>query len=149
MVDRTNREAETRTEEVRAASWSPPAILPDPDPREGFEHRWVRTALTGTPDPTNVSQRLREGWEPCKSEEYPEIVLKVPGAAKPRGGNIEVGGLMLCRMPTPLFRQREAYYDNLAQQQMTGVDNNFMRESDPRMPLFKERSTKVTFGRNR
>jgi len=29
---------------------------------------------------------------------------------------------------------------------MNAVDNNFMRENDPRMPLFNERKSKVTFG---
>ena len=149
MVDRTDRQAETRDTDTRAKSWSPPQILPDPDPRPGWEHRYIRTSTLGTPDVTNVSQRLREGWEPCKSEDYPEIMSKIPSTAKPKGGQIEIGGLMLCRMPTEMFKQREAYYSNLAEQQMTGVDNNFMRENDPRMPLFRERSTKVTFGRKR
>jgi len=27
------------------------------------------------------------------------------------------------------------------------VDNTFMRDNDPRMPLFKERRSEVTFGR--
>ena len=30
--------------------------------------------------------------------------------------------------------------------QMQSVDNNLMRESDPRMPMFNNRKTKVTFG---
>jgi len=29
---------------------------------------------------------------------------------------------------------------------MQSVDNTYMRENDPRMPMFKERSSKVTFG---
>jgi hypothetical protein len=29
---------------------------------------------------------------------------------------------------------------------MNSIDNNFLRENDPRMPLFKERQSKVTFG---
>lgn len=151
MVDRTDRQAETRDEEARAKPWTPPQILPDPDPRPGWAHRYVRTSITaGVPDPMNVSQRLREGWEPCKSEEYPEIMSKIPMLAKTKGGNIEIGGLMLCRMPTEMFEQRKAYYDNLAERQLEGVDNNFMRENDPRMPLLKpERSTRVTFGRRK
>ncbi len=74
---------------------------------------------------------------------------QVPSMTKSKSGNIEIGGLMLCRMPLEMYRQRQAYYDNLAQQQMTGVDHNFMRENDPRMPLFSEKDTKVTFGRRR
>jgi hypothetical protein len=35
----------------------------------------------------------------------------------------------------------------MAQRQMESVDNNYMRENDPRMPVLRpERSTKVTFG---
>lgn len=147
MVDRTDRQSETREQETRAKSWTPPAILPDPHAREGWQHRWIRVALLGTSDPTNVSQRLREGWEPCKSEDYPEIMSQVPGSIKRQNSNVEIGGLMLCRMPIEMYRQRQAYYDTLAQRQLEGVDQNFMRENDPRMPLFRERKTKVTFGR--
>jgi hypothetical protein len=43
--------------------------------------------------------------------------------------------------------QRNAYYNQQAESQMESVDNTFMRENDPRMPLYKERSTKVTFGK--
>jgi hypothetical protein len=38
------------------------------------------------------------------------------------------------------------YYDNQNQAQMDSVDNNFLRENDPRMPLFSEKKSKVTFG---
>lgn len=148
MVDRTERQSETRETDARAKPWAPPEILPNPHPSDTWEYRYIRTALMGTPDVTNVSQRLREGWEPCKSEDYPEIMAQIPGA-KARGGNVEIGGLMLCRMPRDMYKQRQDYYDTLAKQQLESVDNNFMRENDPRMPLFRERNTKVTFGRNR
>ena len=54
---------------------------------------------------------------------------------------------MLCKTPSEFVEQREAYYRNQAEGQMQSVDNSFMRENDPRMPLFRERQTKVTFGR--
>jgi hypothetical protein len=31
--------------------------------------------------------------------------------------------------------------------QMEAVDNNLMRENDPRMPLFNNRESKVAFGK--
>ncbi len=46
-----------------------------------------------------------------------------------------------------MIEERNAYYNDQAQAQMSSVDNNFMRENDPRMPLFNERKTKVTFGK--
>ena len=54
---------------------------------------------------------------------------------------------MLCKAPVELAEDRNAYYNNQAQQQMHAVDNNLMRENDPRMPLFNDRKSKVTFGK--
>ena len=61
--------------------------------------------------------------------------------------NVIVGGLMLCKAPLELVAERTEYYDNMAQSQMRSVDNNLMRENDPRMPLFNDRKSKVTFGK--
>jgi hypothetical protein len=61
--------------------------------------------------------------------------------------NIEIGGLLLCKTPVEFTQQRDAYYAQQAEGQMQAVDNTFMRENDPRMPMFKERSSKVTFGK--
>jgi hypothetical protein len=47
-----------------------------------------------------------------------------------------------------MIEDRNDYYG--AQQsraQIQSVDNNLMRENDPRMPLFNERKTNVTFGK--
>ena len=60
---------------------------------------------------------------------------------------IESGGLILCKTPLELVEQRNAYYNNQTEAQVQSVDNNYMRENDPRMPLFKEKRSKVTFGR--
>jgi hypothetical protein len=43
--------------------------------------------------------------------------------------------------------QRNAYYRQQADAQMQSVDNTYMRENDPRMPMFKERKSTVTFGK--
>jgi hypothetical protein len=57
-----------------------------------------------------------------------------------------VGGLVLCNIPTELLKQREAFYANQNKAQMESVDNSFMRDNDPRMSKFSEKSTKVSFG---
>jgi hypothetical protein len=95
----------------------------------------------------NISSKLREGWEPVKASEHPEIQLMNTGSTGRYPDSIEIGGLMLCKTPTEFTEQRDAYYRAQADGQMQSVDNNFMRDNDPRMPLFKERSTKVQFGR--
>jgi len=57
-----------------------------------------------------------------------------------------IGGLMLCKAPAELVEERNDYYNHQTRSQMESVDNNLMRENDPRMPLFNDRKTKVTFG---
>ena len=143
--NRLARELDNRAVMQRPEAWRPPEVLPSPDPREGWSHRWVRTSTMGTADPSNISSKLREGYEPCKAEDYPELMMHATTEGRFKG-NIEVGGLLLCRIPAEFLDQRAAYYANQNKAQMESVDNNFLRDSDPRMPLFSEKKTKVTFG---
>jgi hypothetical protein len=141
---------ETSEREVRPSidSWKPPSILPEINRRDGWEHRWIRTSLLSKADNTNVSTRFREGWEPCKAEDYPEVSLMVDRDSRYPNG-VEIGGLLLCRAPEEVVRQRKEYYMRQAHENMIAVDNNLMKESDPRMPIFKEGKTSVSFGRGR
>ena len=142
---RKPRATETRETEMRPTAWRPPEALPSPDDRPGWKHRWIRISMMGASDPKNISSSLREGYEPCKAEEYPELMMHATQEGRFKG-NIEVGGLLLCRIPSEFMEQRAAYYDKQAKAQMDSVDNTFMKDSDPRMPLFSEKRTKVTFG---
>ena len=54
---------------------------------------------------------------------------------------------MLCKAPKELIEERTDYYNQQNTSQIQSVDNNLMRENDPRMPLFSDRKTKVTFGK--
>ena len=144
---RSNREATTRDKVERPRSWAPPTLLPDPAPEPGYKYRWIRVSMMGQSDPRNVSTKLREGWEPVRAEDHPEISGYLDNDSARFKDNIVVGGLMLCKTPTEFVDQRNAYYQQQADAQMRSVDNNFMRENDPRMPLFSERKTSVSFGR--
>ena len=147
QIERTPRELDTRSEAERPKKWKPPELLPEPNPEPGFAFRWIRLSTLNAPDAINISSKLREGWEPAKASEHPEIVL-MGGGSNRFPDSIEIGGLLLCKTPVEFTEQRDAHYRQLATSQMDSVDNNFMRENDPRMPLFKERSTKVTsFGK--
>jgi hypothetical protein len=84
---------------------------------------------------------MRDGWEPVKATDHPELMLQ--GSAN---GNVEIGGLMLCKIPTEQSIARNEYYQKQATTQMESVDNNFMRQSDSRMPLFAERKSTSTRG---
>jgi hypothetical protein len=138
--NRTPREAT-----ARKRRWAPAALLPDPNPEPGYTFRWVRMSTMNQADPMNVSSKLREGWEPVKASQHPEIQLAAVESDKHRD-NIVIGGLMLCKIPTEMADERDEFYRTQATNQMQSVDNNLMRENDPRMPLFHERKSKVTFG---
>jgi hypothetical protein len=78
--------------------------------------------------------------------DHPEIFLSSIESERFKD-NILIGGLLLCKAPVELVNERNSYYQNQAKSQMVSVDNNLMRENDPRMPLFNERKTTVTFGK--
>jgi hypothetical protein len=143
--NRINRELESREKTVRRKSWQRPETLPSPTPEDGYSYRWIRVSTQGNTDATNVSSKLREGWEPVKAADHPEITL-VTIENERFADNVVIGGLMLCKAPTELVEERNDYYQTQTRSQMNAVDNNLMRENDPRMPLFNDRKTKVTFG---
>ena len=140
-IDRKNRDLTTREKSARAV-YVPPTNLPDPTPEPGYVYRWVATHVLGQSEVTNVSRRMREGWEPVKAEDHPELML----LGNEKTGNVEIGGLMLCKMSAEKAKARDAYYDTQAQNQMDSVDNSFMRQNDPRMPLFSDRKSTSTRG---
>lgn len=143
---RIPREVATRQQEMRIEAWKPPELLPEPDVTPGFKYHWVRVATNGNADPRNLSAKLREGWEPVKIEEQPKFQLLVDPTSRFKD-NIEIGGLLLCKTPEEFVKQRNDYYANVSQQQTESVDNSFMRQNDPRMPLFRESKSSSSTGR--
>lgn len=139
--NRTPRDLVSREKSARMV-YVPPSNLPDPTPEPGYVYRWVATHIMGEAQPTNVSKKMREGWEPVKANDHPELML----LGNATTGNVEIGGLMLCKMPAELARSRDDYYAKQAQAQMDSVDNHFMRNNDPRMPLFKDSKSSTSRG---
>jgi hypothetical protein len=139
--NRTNRDLMSREKSARAV-YVPPTNLPDPTPEPGYVYRWVATHVLGQSEVTNVSRRMREGWEPVKAADHPELMLM----GNEKTGNVEIGGLMLCKIAKEKAEARDDYYNQQAQNQMESVDNSFMRQNDSRMPLFAERKSSSTRG---
>tara|TARA_B100001248_G_scaffold40293_1_gene25738 strand:- start:6079 stop:6522 length:444 start_codon:yes stop_codon:yes gene_type:complete len=147
MSDRTPRSNKSRDNEARKKTWQRPTMLPTPEPRDGVEYRWVRTSTLGQADNTNVSSKFREGWTPVKAEDHPELQV-LPDIDSRFEGNVEVGGLLLCENSTEFAESRRDAHDEMNAQQIESVDNNYLRQSDPRMPVLQpERSTKTSFGK--
>ena len=60
--NRLDRELDTRSDWARPDKWRAPETLPQPNPRPGWSHRYVRISFLGQPDPSNISGKLREGY---------------------------------------------------------------------------------------
>ena len=144
---REKRTTETRENLERPKKWSPATLLPDPKPEPGYTFHWVRLSTLNNPDPSNISAKLREHWEPVKALDQPKLrLMSNPNGRFPDG--IEIGGLLLCKTPIEIVQQRNEYYQKIANSQMDSVDNAFMRQNNAKMPLFRELSTRTTIGKN-
>jgi len=143
---RLQREMTVRTEQERPKSWRPAETLPEPDKQPGYAYRWVRISTLNQIDQRNVSGKLREGWEPVAIEEQPKLRFMADPNSRFKD-NIEIGGLLLCKTPVEFVQQRADYFADVTRKQTEAVDNNLMRQSDPRMPLFQERRSSVSFGK--
>jgi hypothetical protein len=141
-MTRTSRDLEDREHETRKEEWNPASTLPQPDPMDGWRFKWVRRLVLGETDIMNMSKRRREGWEPVAKEEQPDLAAFSDNEAV-----IEVGGLVLCKMPEERAEARDRYYADKAEGQLTGLNQSFAREAraDNRLaPTFEERTTKVS-----
>ena len=144
--NKLNRDVSTREFGERPTQWKQAELLPEPDKQAGYAYRWIRTSTLNQADPRNLSSKLREGWEPVGIEEQPRFQMLVDPNSRYKD-NIEISGLLLCKTPDEFVAQRNAFYRNQAENQMDAVDNSFMRQSDPRAPLFKESKSTTTFGK--
>ena len=143
---RIDREVETRDKSERPQQWAPAELLPEPVKIPGYKYHWVRISTLGAADPRNLSAKLREKWEPVPMEEQPEMQLLIDPNSRFKD-NIEIGGLLLCKTPEEFVEQRNNFYAKQTDAQAEAVDNNLMRQSDARMPLFSERKSSSSFGK--
>tara|TARA_R100000742_G_C4277010_1_gene98528 strand:- start:1601 stop:2062 length:462 start_codon:yes stop_codon:yes gene_type:complete len=145
MTDRKPRNQNTREADSRRKPWAPPNRLQAPDAPDGYVHRWIRTEVRGEDDKTNVYTRLQEGWEPVRSDEYPDMDVPTIEDGK-YAGMIGTGGLMLARIPEETVHERAEYFGTRTRQQMQAVDSDLMKEQHPSMPITNDRQSRVTFG---
>jgi len=144
--NRKPRELEDRLMAERPKQWAPAELLPEPDKVPGYAYRWIRVSNLNVADPRNLSAKLREHWEPVALDEQPKFRLLADPTSRYKD-NIEIGGLLLCKTPQEFVDQRNAYFTKQTNAQTEAVDNNFMRQSDPKMPLFRENKSSTSFGK--
>jgi len=138
-------QAKTVKPKARPKVWTPPSYLDTPNAPEGFRHRWVRVEILGYVDTKNIQGRLRSGYELVRADEYPNEDYPAVTDGK-YAGVIGHGGLVLTRVPEEIARSRTEYYERQAQDQMTAIDNDLMKEQHKGMPIDIDRNSRTTFG---
>lgn len=157
QIDRTSREAEVRSESVRGLEgrdpeafrkyeYKPTEALPMPRAPQGVHYRFIRHTINSETDVVNMGRYLREGWQPVSLKQHPEMAMSVNPEAK-NSDLIQIGDLTLYQISEEFIKSRSRYYADFNGRQMESVDNTFMKENNPKMPLFNNRESRVTFGK--
>lgn len=146
---RLPRALDTRQNSERTRQWSPSSILPEPLPQDGYGFKWCRSESRNNPDHQTFQKRLREGWEPVRAEDHPEMMMDLGPkiGVKERTGLVEVGGLILCKMPIEMLLQRRKYYADRTRSVTDAAEDNYMRDSNEFMQKVAENRRKIVFGR--
>ena len=139
------RSDEVREKEEREFVWKPADILPAPDfdKHPDWDFRYVRVSTRTGHDNMNLSSALRNGWEPVKSSEVPEIkAVSDRNSDHPEG--VLIGGMLLCKRPKSIGVQVREYADNESRAQIDGIERQYMNEDDRRMKKFADRKSRTT-----
>ena len=152
MSNRNARASESREsirdEESRPqTSWSPPALLDAPPPRDGYVQRWVATSVQGKDTPDNVYKRMREGWEPRPASSVKGQLFPTVNHGQWEGC-IGIEGMLLCEMPKEKHLAMKAYHQNKSGEQnesLAGDLNALERKTGQK--IFQERKSSVSGGR--
>ena len=142
---RTSRASQTRVKEERKKVWTPPSSLDAPPAPDGYKHRWLRAESMGFDDTSNMSAKLRSGYELVRADQYPESNFPTVQDGKYKGV-IGVGGLLLARIPEEIVESRKEYFAKQTQDKVDAINNDLMKEQHPSMPINSDRQTRVTFG---
>ena len=142
-----SRASQTKVKQQKKV-WTPPSSLDAPPAPDGFKHRWIRAESMGFDDTSNMSAKLRSGFELVRADEYSEIDYPTIQDGKYKGV-IGVGGLLLARIPDEIVEARREYFEQQTQDRNDAIDNDLMKEQHPSMPINNDRQTRVTFGGNK
>jgi hypothetical protein len=146
-LNRSSRTTETRAATARRKPWAPPSKLDAPPAPPGFKHRWIRKEANGFDDRSNVSAKLREGYELVRADEYPEFHSTSVDDGR-HTGVIGVGSLLLARIPEETAAERRAYYRDRTSDQLKAVDNELLKSNAHGSMRINspDRRSKTTFG---
>ena len=151
-VNRNSRDSETHDNQARRKPWRPVRKLETPPTPPGYTYRWIRAEMLGEEDRSNVSRRLREGFDLVMGSELPSDWQHMPTTDNGRhAGVVTNEGLLLAKIPTESVDERNAYYSGKNEQAKEALDNTVFSDAqrDGRYVKYDpQRDSKVTFGKS-
>ena len=119
MTDKkiNSRASQTKVKQQKKV-WTPPSSLDAPPAPDGFKHRWIRAESMGFDDSSNMSAKLRSGYELVRADEYSDVDYPTINDGKYKGV-IGVGGLLLARISDEIVESRTEYYKKQTQDKLT------------------------------
>lgn len=115
--------------ESYADAWEDPSLLDNPAlrARPGYAQMWIRTAIAGEADGSNVARMFNRGWRPRLASTLPE---EIRGSCTVKFEDSEVigwRGTILCEMPEAQARRMAQGANVMADQLMRAVDEDLRR----------------------
>ena len=145
----TNKKIDSRASQTKVKEqkkvWTPPSSLDAPPAPDGFKHRWIRAESMGFDDTSNMSAKLRSGFELVRADEYSEVDYPSVQDGKYKGV-IGVGGLLLARIPNEVAEARQKYYSERAKERDDAVKNDLLKEQHPSMHISYDSRSSKSFG---
>jgi hypothetical protein len=136
MADnRISRTQETREAEVvheaYLDNWEPAAMLSTKDipARPGFVQRWVRTALKGVDDQSNVFSKIAQRWSPRPASSVPKGSF-VPSVKFQDADIIGFQGMILMERPEELHQRHAAFNLKQANNLVSAEESNLYKVHD-------------------
>lgn len=147
-----------RDEEMAAVdeyTYTPPNDLDIPfQLKDGFVYRWVRVALVGQEDKSNISTRRQEGFEFVRLDELPDEFQELytdETAVGRLAGTVRKGDLALMRIPVGKAMARQAYYEGLARNAQRAIRQELLAQNDTvhgrKVPFHDQSYSEVFTGR--
>lgn len=127
--------------EAEDKPWVKGGSFPKIPARPGFRQRWVRVAIRGAADPTNISRKFQEGWKPRHPDTVPPGIELPTIAHGEWAGCIGIEGSVLCELPDVLGNKRDKAVRQRTDAITNGIEADLQKESHPLMPITQERTS--------
>lgn len=120
-------------------------VLPKlPEPPEGYVYRWIRVAIQGKDDVTNISKYKRSGWVFVAPDELPDMPIRDYGTLE---GVVGINDVALGKLPADIAEARRELVQNKTDGLIAAVNSQLGKLQDSRMPIHNDSKSTVRRGK--